>query len=136
MPERNRTIGDSGIRLGGNLLEMPPIVGTGVSAPNAIAVAAPLVAFIASLPYYLDTEGQLAYKSNTTTLTHLPILRYGANHPLAGELIEALFNDGAYALQYGGAPMPFIDMDMIGPVALKSLLKVLTEIAEIQASAT
>lgn len=136
MPERNRTIADSGIRLGGNLLEIPPITGTGITAATAITLASPLVNFIGSLPYYLDAENQLAYKSNTTTLAHTPILRYGPTHPRAGQLIRAQFNDGAYALQYGGAPMPFIDMDMIGPVALKSLLKVLTEIAETQASAT
>jgi len=136
MPDRNRTIDDSGIRLGGNLLELAPITGTGVAPEDALAISGPLAAFLNSLPYYLDEQGHLAYKSNTTTLTHTPILRYGPTHPLAGELITALFNDGAYAVQYGGAPMPFIDLDMIGPVALRMLLKILTEIAEVQASAT
>lgn len=136
MPERNRTIGDSGIRLGGNLLDLPPITGTGVSSEDAVAIAGPLVAFIQSLPYYLDEQGQLSYKSNTIALNHTPELEYGPGHPLAGEPITALYNDGAYAMQYGGAPMPFIDMDLISPVALKQLLTILNEIATVQASAT
>jgi hypothetical protein len=136
MPDRNRTITDSGVRLSGNLLEIPPIEDLGVTPEDALAIAAPLIAFIDSLPYYLDEQNQLAYKSSTIAINHTPILEYGPGHPDEGDPIMAKFNDGAYATRYGGAPMPFIDMDMIGPVALKQLLIVLNEIAAVQASAT
>lgn len=135
MPDRNRTIDDSGVRLGGDLLDIPPITGTGVSEEDALAIAAPLIAWLDSLPYYLDEQNQLAYKSATTTLNHLPTLVYGPNHPDSGDPIWAQFNDGAYATMHGGAPMPFIDMDMISPVALRQLLIILTQIASVQASA-
>lgn len=133
---RNRTIDDTGTLLDGNLLVIPPVEDTGVTPEQAVAVAGPLANWIASLPYYLDEQDQIAYRGNTTTLTHTPELRYGPGHPQEGELIEAAWNDGAYVVQYGGAPMPFIDMDLIGPVALRNLLIILRQILQAQASAT
>jgi len=136
MPERNRTIDDSGIRLDGHLIDFPAITGTGVNAGQAAALAGPLVAFLNMLPYYLDSTGALAYKSNTTTLTHTPELTYGPNHPLAGQPITALFSDGAYPIQFGNAPMPFIDMDMFPPHTLRQLLVILTDIRDTILNAT
>lgn len=133
---RNRTTSDSGVRLGGDLFNFPPITGTGVNPAVAAELAGPLLSFLASLPYYLDEQGKLAYKSNTLALSHEPELIYGPDHPLAGQKIWALYSDGAYMTRFGNAPMPFIDMDQIPPHTLEILLKILQEAANTIANAT
>lgn len=135
MTLRNRTIDNTGVRMDGSLLDLDPITGSGVTVEQAAAVAAPLAGFLASLPYYLDDQGKLAYKSATIAINHEPVLTYGPNHPLAGQVAAALYTDGAYATMRGGAPMPFFDMDMISPYALEQLLKVLNEILAVQVNA-
>jgi hypothetical protein len=132
----NRTLSDSGVRMSGDILNLAPITGTGVSSPQAAALAAPLIAWMQSLPYALDEHGKIGYKLPTIALNHAPILEYGAGHPNEGQPIVAEWNDGAYATLHGGAPMPFSDLDMIPPYALEVLLKVLTEISVNIASAT
>lgn len=136
MPERNRTIDDSGIRLDGNLLDFPQITGTSVTPEQAAALAGPLQALLDMIPYQLDERGTLDYRSNTIALNHTPVLRYGEGHPLEGELITALWSDGAYATRFGNAPMPFIDMDMIPPHTLTQFLRVLTDIRNVIVNAT
>ena len=131
----NRTINDSGVRLGGDLLGLPPVVGTGVTPAQAADMAGPLLAFMAMIPYQLDEFGTLAYKSNTRALTHAPELTYGPAHPLAGQPIVALYADGAYITRFGGAPMPFIDWDMFPPHTLEKLLAALQEVATAQLNA-
>lgn len=133
---QNRTISDSGVRLDGNLLDLPPIVGTGVTPAQAADMAGPLLALLAMIPYELDEQGRIAYKSNTRALTHPPELTYGPEHPLAGQPIEALYSDGAYITRWGGAPMPFIDWDMIPPIALENFLRALQEVVDAQVNAT
>lgn len=136
MAKRNRTIDNTGVLMSGNLVDIDAVTGTGVTPVQAAAVAQPLKDWLDSLPYYLDDQGVLAYKSATTSLSHTPALRYAPPHPLAGQLIEALYTDGAYATMRGGAPMPFIDFDMIGPHALQQFLLVMNQILTTQASAT
>ena len=136
MPQRNRTIDDSGVRLDGSLFDFAPITGTGVTTAQAIAVAGPLTEFLESLPYYLDERGTLAYRSGSLALHHTPELRYGPDHPQAGELIFASGENAAYVTKHGGAPMPFIDMDTIPPYALEKLLGALYEIRNAVLNAT
>lgn len=137
MVDRNRTIDNTGVRLDGTLLDLDVPTGLSVTTAQATGVSAPLKTFIDSLPYYLDEQGKLAYKSATIAINHSPVkLKYKAPHPLAGSPIVAQYNDGAYATMRGGAPMPFIDLDMIGPTALEKFLGVLNEIYEAQVSAT
>ena len=135
MPQ-NRTITDSGVQLSGNLFSFPPIVGTGVTPAQAAAMAAPLLAFLASLPYYLDEHGVIAYRTNTLALSHEPELTYGPGHPLAGQPIVAGYSDGDYITRFGGAPMPFIDMDTIPPYALQQWLNYLYGIRDAILNAT
>lgn len=133
---RNRTIDDSGVRLDGDLWDIPPIIGTGVTPTQAAELAGPLVAWINQLPYRLDAHGKLDYQSNTIALSHAAQLTYGPGHPLAGQTIEALYSDGAYIIRYGGAPMPYIDFDNMPPYTLEMLLRVMTQLATTIASAT
>lgn len=119
---KNRTISDSGVQLGGNLFAQIPVTGTGVTPAQATALAAPLLQFLNSLPATLDERGVLAYRTNTLALSHVPQLTYGPNHPNAGQLIFAGYSDGDYITRFGGAPMPFIDMDTIPPHALQMWL--------------
>ena len=136
MADRNRTIHDSGIRLDGNLLDIVTPTATGVTPPQAGALAQPLLDYLACIPYELDEQGEIAYRTPTMTLTHTPELTYAANHPLAGQPILADFNGGDYITRHGGAPMPFIDMDMIPPHALKVFLQHLYEIRDAILNAT
>lgn len=136
MPARNRSIDDSGVRLDGSLFDFTPITGTGVTPAQAIAVAGPLTEFLNSLPYYLDERGTLAYRSGSTALHHTPELRYGPDHPQAGELIFASGEHAAYVTKHGGAPMPFIDLDTVSPHALTQLLTILTEAQAAMLNAT
>lgn len=122
---RNRTIDDHGVQLSGELFDFPDIVGTGVTPAQAAALAAPLTAFLASIPYYLDEQNKLAYRTNTVALAHAPELVYAPHHPLAGQPIVADLDGGDYMTKHGGAPMPFIDMDLIDPESLRKLLIVL-----------
>lgn len=133
---RNRTIDDSGVRLDGNMWDLPPITGTGVSNVQAAALAQPLLYWLQQLPYQLDEHGKIDYRSNTIALSHAPALTYGPGHPLVGQPIEALYSDGAYVQRYGGAPMPFIDFDSIPPYTLEMLLVLLNGIVQNIASAT
>ena len=133
---RNRTIDDSGVRLDGDMWDIPPITGTGVTPEQAAELAAPLQLWLAQLPHKLDAHGKLEYASNTLALSHMPQLRYGPGHPLEGELIWARYSDGAYVQRFGGAPMPFIDFDSIHPHTLEMLLRLLTSITATIASAT
>ena len=109
-------------------------LGPGVT--QAAEVAGPLKVFLDSLPYYLDDQKKLAYRSASIAINHTPVLTYKAPHPKAGEVAAALYTDGAYATMRGGAPMPAIDMDMIGPYALEQLLIILNQILATQVSAT
>ena len=136
MPQRNRTIDDSGVRLAGSLFDVAPITGTGVTTAQAIAVTGPLTEFLESLPYYLDERGTLAYRSGSLALHHPPELRYGPGHPQAGELIFASGENAAYVIKHGGAPMPFIDLDTVSPHALAQLLTILTEAQAAMLNAT
>ena len=135
MPQRNRTIDDSGVRLNGNLFDFTPVTGTGVTPTQAIAVTGPLTEFLDSLPYYLDEHGTLAYRVPSSALNHEPELRYGPDHPLAGQLIFAS-SDGAYVTKHGGAPMPFIDMDTMSPYAVQQLLVLLNAAQNAMLNAT
>lgn len=134
--KRNRTIDNSGVMLDGNLMDLDPITGTGVTEEQAAEIAGPLKVFLDSLPYYLDDQKKLAYKSASIAINHTPVLTYKAPHPKAGKVAAALYTDGAYATMRGGAPMPAIDMDMIGPYALEQLLIILNQILATQVSAT
>ena len=136
MPARNRSIDDSGVRLDGSLFDFTPITGTGVTAAQAIAIAGPLTEFLNSLPYYLDERGTLAYRSGSIALHHTPELRYGPDHPQAGELIFASGEHAAYVTKHGGAPMPFIDLDTVSPHALTQLLTILNEVQMAMLNAT
>jgi hypothetical protein len=133
---QNRTINDSGVQLENLPHDLAPITGTGVTPAQAAALAAPLTAFIASLPYELDERGILAYRTNTLALSHPAYLTYGPGHPLAGQPINAGWNDGDYITKHGGAPMPFIDMDRMPVDVLNKLLKTLQNMAVTVASAT
>ena len=133
---RNRTIDDSGVRLDGNMWDLPPITGTGVTTVQAAALAQPLLYWLQQLPYQLDDQGKIDYRSNTLALSHAPELTYAAPHPLVGQPIKALYNDGAYVQRYGGAPMPFIDFENIHPHTLEMLLLLMTGIVQNIASAT
>ena len=136
MPARNRTVDDSGVRLDGSLFDFAPITGTGVSSAQAIAVAAPLTELLASLPYYLDERGTLAYRGPSIAMQHTPELRYAPGHPQEGELIFASGEYAAYVTKHGGAPMPFIDLDTVAPHALGQLLTILTEAQTAMLNAT
>lgn len=136
MPQRNRTIDDSGVRLDGSLFDFTPITGTGLTSAQAIALAGPLTEFLNSLPYYLDERGTLAYRSGPIALHHTPELRYGPDHPQAGELIFASGEHAAYVTKHGGAPMPFIDLDTVSPHALTQLLTILNEVQAAMLNAT
>ena len=136
MPARNRTVDDSGVRLDGSLFDFAAVTGTGVTTAQAIAVAAALTEFLESLPYYLDERGTLAYRSGSLALHHTPELRYGPDHPQAGELIFASGENAAYVTKHGGAPMPFIDLDTVSPHALAQLLTILTEAQAAMLNAT
>lgn len=133
---RNRTIDDSGVRLDGDLWDIPPITGTGVTPEQAAELVAPLMMFLDQIPYRLDAHGKIDYQSNTLALSHAAQLTYGPPHPLAGQTIEALYSDGAYIQKFGGAPMPYIDFDTISPYALEQLLRVFLKIANTIAEAT
>lgn len=132
----NRTIQDSGVQLENLPHDLPAITGTGVTPAQAAALAAPITAFLASLPYELDERGILAYRTNTLALSHPAYLTYGPGHPLAGQPINAGWNDGDYITQHGGAPMPFIDLDRMPPDVLNKLLKIFQNLAVTVASAT
>lgn len=136
MAIRNRTIDNSGIIMNGSLLDLDPITTSGVTPTQAAAIAAPLAGWLDSLPYYLDEQGKLAYKSASNAINHTPVLTYGPGHPLEGQVAEALYNDGAYITMRGGAPMPFVDMDGIPAYALEKILTVLNEILAVQVAAT
>lgn len=136
MPQRNRSIDDSGVRLDGSLFDFTPITGTGLTSAQAIALAGPLTEFLNSLPYYLDERGTLAYRSGPIALHHTPELRYGPDHPQAGELIFASGEHAAYVTKHGGAPMPFIDLDTVSPHALTQLLTILNEMQTAMLNAT
>lgn len=136
MPQRNRTIDDSGVRLDGSLFDFTPITGTGLTSAQAIALAGPLTEFLNSLPYYLDERGTLAYRSGPIAMHHTPELRYGPDHPQAGELIFASGEHAAYVTKHGGAPMPFIDLDTVSPHALTQLLTILNEMQAAMLNAT
>lgn len=125
MNDRNRTILDSGVQLSGDFPVVAPITGTGVTPAQAIALAAPIINFLASIPYELDEFGMIAYRTNTLAMNHLPELTYAANHPLAGQLILADLSGGDYATRHGGAPMPFIDMDMLSGHSLQVFLRLM-----------
>ena len=133
---RNRTIDDSGVRLDGDLWDIPPITGTGVTPEQAAELVAPLLMWLDQIPYRLDAHGKIDYQSNTLALSHAAQLTYGPGHPLEGQTIEALYSDGAYIIRFGGAPMPFIDFDTIPPYALEQLLRVMRGLAETIANAT
>lgn len=127
-PGRNRTAYDSGVRLDGIMFAGVPITGTGVSPAQAAALAAPLAAFLQQIPYDLDSEGRLAYTASIGTLNHLAELKYAPDHPdpaKQGQPVMADLLGGDYITKYGGAPMPFIDLDRIEPQALESLLIIL-----------
>ena len=79
--------------------------------------------------------GTLAYRGPSSAMNHEPVLRYGPNHPLAGELIFAS-SDGAYVTKHGGAPMPFIDMDTMSPYAVQQLLVILNAAQNAMLNAT
>lgn len=136
MSDPNRTIYDTGVRLSGKLLDLPAPVGTGVTPVQAAEVAQPLIDFLNMIPYTLDENGVIDYRTSTNALTHMPVLTYAPGHPKAGQLIEADHFGGAYITRYGGAPMPFIDMDMIPPYALQKVLVALHEVLAAQLSAT
>lgn len=136
MADRNRTIHDSGIRLDGDLLDVVTPTGTGVTPAQAAAMAQPLLDYLAMIPYELDEAGEIAYRTPTMTLTHAPELTYAPGHPLAGQPILADFNGGDYITRHGGAPMPFIDMDMISPHALKIMLQHLYKLRDAMLNAT
>lgn len=125
MADQNRTLSDSGVQLAGNLPIVAAIVGTGVTPAAAILLAAPITDFLACIPYELDEFGEIAYRGNTNSLSHAPELTYAVGHPLAGQPIDADLSGGDYALRFGGAPMPFLDMDTISPFALKQWLKLM-----------
>ena len=133
---QNRTISDSGVRLGGDLHNFPVITGSGVSPAQALALAAPLIQFLNSIPYTLDEHGSIAYRTNTLALSHQPELTYGPTHPKAGQPIFAGYSDGDYITRFGGAPMPFIDMDHIPPAALQMFLIYLAGIRDTILNAT
>jgi len=136
MPFNNRTITDSGVRLDGNLLDLAAPSGTGVTPAQAAALAGPLLDFLTMIPYELDEQGRIAYRTNTLALNHTPVLTYAPGHPLAGQPIVAGFSDGDYITRFGGAPMPFIDFDTISPFALEKLLGALYEIRDAIVNAT
>ncbi len=133
---QNRTISDSGVQLGSTMFAQAPIAGTGVTPAQALAMAAPVMQFLASLPFYLDERGVLGYRTNTLALSHEPELVYGPGHPNAGQPILAGFSDGDYITRFGGAPMPFIDMDTIPPHALQMWLNYLYGIRDTILNAT
>lgn len=136
MPYVNRTITDSGVQLDGNLFSPGIITGTGVTPAQAIALAAPLVAWLESIPYTLDERGVLSYRSGSVALTHAPELLYAPGHPKAGQPIFADYLDGDIITRYSGAPMPFLDFDTIDPHALKNLLNVLRSVRDAILNAT
>ena len=133
---QNRTISDSGVQLGGTMFQPVPVTGTGVTTTQAAALAAPIMQFLASLPFTLDERGVLAYRTNTLALSHEPALTYGPGHPLEGQLIFAGYSDGDYITRFGGAPMPFIDMDNIPPHTLQMWLNFLYGIRNAVLNAT
>lgn len=132
---RNRTIDDSGVRLNGDMWDIPPITGTGVTPAQAAALAGPLALWLQQLPYQLDEHGRIDYRSNTLALSHKAQLTYGPPHPLAGQTIEALYSDGSYIQRFGGAPMPFIDFDQFPPHTLEMMLRLLNTIVQTMAAA-
>lgn len=133
---QNRTTTDSGVRLDGNLLDLAVPSGLGVNSTQAVGVAGPLIKFLNSLPYTLDEGGEIAYRTNTLALTHASELRFADGHPKAGEPIAAEFSGGDYITRFGGAPMPFIDMDTIPPYALKQMLGALYEVRDAMINAS
>lgn len=136
MSKQNRTINDSGVRLDGNLLDLAPPAGTGVTPAQAAALAQPILDFLAMIPFDLDEHGKLAYRTATNTMTHTPVLLYAAGHPLAGQPILADFSGGDYITRFGGAPMPFVDFDTIPPYALEKILGAVHEIRNAVLNAT
>jgi hypothetical protein len=135
MGEINRSLTDTGVMLSGQIFAAAPIVGTGVTPAQAVAMAAPILAFLATIPYTLDEHGRIAYRMADTHMNHLPELRFAAPHPRAGELIWASY-EGDYHTMHGGAAMPWVDLDYIPPHALEIMLKVMTTMATTVASAT
>lgn len=133
---RNRTIDDSGVRLSGDLWDIPPITGTGVTPAQAAELAGPLTLWLQQLPYQLDEHGRIDYRSNTIALSHAAALVYGPGHPLEGQPAEAMYSDGAYVQRFGGAPMPFIDFDQWPPHTLEMMLRLLKTIQETLVNAT
>lgn len=136
MAFQNRTVNDSGVNLGGLPVALAPITGTGVTPAQAASLAAPVLAMLAQFPYELDERGMLAYRTGTIALTHPAWLTYGPDHPLAGQPIQADWNNGDTITRHGGAPMPFIDMDRMPADVLNKLLKMLQQMAVNIASAT
>ena len=134
---RNRTTTDSGVRLDGNFQDVIVPQGLGISPAQAVGAAAPLINFLNSLPYTLDETGEaIGYRTNTLALTHESELRFAPGHPNAGERVMAQFSGGDYVTRFGGAPMPFLDLDVIDPFALLQVLKILYAIRDAQINAT
>lgn len=136
MTKINRTTTDSGVRLDGDLLDLVAPTGTGVTSAQALALAGPLDTFLALIPYELDEYGKIGYRTATNALTHTPAMVYADGHPLAGQPAVADRSGGDYHTRFGGAPMPFIDFDMIPPFALEKMLGALNEIRAAIVSAT
>lgn len=133
---RNRTAEDSGVIIDGPYFASTPITGLGVTPAQTAALAAPLLAFLQQIPYDLDEKGQLAHRKSTRALNHLAELVYAPDHPDAGQPVFAGLLDGDYITKYGGAPMPFIDMDRIHPDTLAIILSIMTTMATQIATAT
>lgn len=122
---RNRTAYDSGVKLDGPLFAGSPITGTGVTPVQAAALAAPLAQFLAQIPYDIDANGRLAAKKSSRALQHAAALTFAPGHPKAGQPVMAELLGGDYITKYGGAPMPYLDLDYIPPAALEPLLGIL-----------
>lgn len=135
----NRTSIPGGTSLDGKQFAFPPITGTGITPVQAAAAAAPILAVLSMIPYKLNDKGTIDHRHSSRALSHAPELRYSNDHPdpaLAGKPINSDLLGGAYIAQYGGAPMPHIDMDHIHPETLARFLLILEEAAAAIASAT
>lgn len=133
---QNRTTNDTGVRLDGNLLDIQPIAGTGITPAQAVAATSPLLQFLDQIPYVLDAQGEIDYRTNTHALSHEPELTFAPGHPDAGQPILADYTGGAFVTRFGGVPMPFNDFDKIDPFALKIWLQALYDIRDAMLNAT
>lgn len=137
---RNRTSIPGGTNIGGELFPVVPITGTGITPAQAAAAAAPIEALLSIIPYELDHTGRLDYRKAPRAMTHAPELTY-ANDPrvppaLRGQTIDQGLYEAAYIAQYGGAPMPYLDLDSIHPTALEHIIGILNSIRTAVATAT